>query len=52
MLYSKYKIETSGFAQYWNGTKLVSTPKDKLLHKACVKNKLDAIINGKYRITQ
>jgi hypothetical protein len=52
MLYSKYNIETSGYTQYWNGDKLILTPKEMLLHKACVKNKLDTIINDKYRITQ
>lgn len=52
MLYNKYWIETSGYTQYWNWEKLVTTPKDKLLHKACVKNTLDTVVNENYRITQ
>ena len=52
MLYNRYWIETSGYTQYWDWKKLITTPKDKLLHKACVKNTLGTVINDKYRITQ
>lgn len=52
MLYSKYNIETSGYTVYWNWKKLISTPKDKLLHKACILNTLDTIVDDKYRVTQ
>lgn len=52
MLYNNYYIETSGYTQYWDGKKFVTTPKDKELHKACIKNTLWVIVEDKYRVTQ
>jgi hypothetical protein len=40
MLYNKYYIETSGYTKYWDGKKFVITPKEKEIHKACIKNTL------------